>query len=185
MSVLGKILSCILLVFLVSCSGSEEPKPAANAAAVTEPPFALTPEQKEKGYYSFELKGPVVSETFSYTPSEGSRAFYNKQSQMTRILARDEHNDKNTLMLDFKGDRTGKFLINQETAGEVAVVIGVANGDGTMRVAGVLGTTAGGEVYISERKEGGYITGTFKGVIKVEKKPHDVTGKFRIRMKAR
>lgn len=186
MIVFGKTLCCVSLVLLMSCSGGEEPQSAGTrtGTAVKEPPFALTPEQKEKGEYSFVLKGPVISDTFAYTPSEGSRAFYNQPSQMTRILARDEHNDKNTLMIDFKGNRTGKFLIDGTTAGEVAVVLGIANDDGTMRAAGVLSTAAGGELYISEYKEGGYIAGSFKGVIKVEKKPHDVMGRFRVRMKA-
>lgn len=184
MSVLKTIVCCVSLVLLVSCSDSNKPKPAADAGAeVTEPVLGLTPQQKEQGAYSFEVKGPVLNEAFSYTASEGSRAFYNKQSQTTRILARDKDNSKNTLMIDLKGNRAGKFLIEEGTAGDVAVVLGVVNSDGSPRIAGILGTAAGGEVYVSEREEGGYIAGTFKGVVKVQKKPHEVTGKFRVRMK--
>lgn len=187
-AVFKNFVCCVSLVVLASCAGNDQPKPAANAHAgteVTEPVLGLTPKQKEQGGYSFEIKGPVLSESFSYTASEGSRAFYNKESQTTRMLARDEDNSKNTLMIDLKGNRAGKFLINASTAGEVAVVIGVVNSDGSPHIAGILSTNDGGEVYISEREEGGYIAGTFKGVIKVEKKPHEVTGKFRVRMKAR
>jgi hypothetical protein len=179
---MNKIFSILIFtcIVLAGCGTSDKP---GEGEPVYEPAYKLTEEQKDEGGYSFSVTGPVIKENFEYTSSDGSRAIYNRQADMTRILARDENNPKTTLMVDFKGSNIGTYPLNTEMGKECSVIIGVANSDGTMRFSGMLSHSMDGELRITELKQGGYAQGEFKGVTKIENQPHEIKGKFKVRMR--
>lgn len=182
-----KIFPVVLVTCAVLVAGCGRPgdKPEETTPQVYEPAYDLTPDQKDEGGYSFSITGPVVNETFEYTPSPGSRGLYNESADMTRILARDRDNARNTLMIDFRGSATGTYVLNNDSGMETTVVIGVAGDEGgnAMKVAGMLSHTADGELRITELKRGGYVQGEFKGMMKLDNKPHQVQGQFKVRMR--
>lgn len=179
---MNKIFSVALFacVVLAGCGMGDKP---GEADKVYEPAYKLTEEQADEGNYSFSVTGPVINETFEFTPSDGSRGVFNQKAGITRILARDSDNPKTTLMVDFRGNSVGTYPLNTEMGKECSVIIGVANSDGSMRFSGMLSSSMGGELRITELKKGGYAQGEFKGVTKIDKQPHEIKGKFKVRMR--
>lgn len=177
----------VLCMMMAGCAEDGGPKTGDGDSTVFtgEPVLSVTEEQKQQGtgYCTYTISGPVYNETVELTPAEGSRAVYNESNKLTRILIRDEDNIKTTLMIDLNGKSAGTYPVTGGTTGAMLVVVGMANDDGTMRFAGSISPTLGGEVTVTELKEGGYLEGSFRGVMKLEKQPHEIRGKFRVRMR--
>ncbi len=178
--VLCALTACTLCAF--SCSHDQNAQASGEA---NEPVLSLTEAQKQSGagYWSMVVRGPVVNESLRFACSEGSRAVYTEEMNLTRILARDAENAKTVLMIDFNQKRRGEYMLDPKTTDTVVIVAGVANADGSLRFTGTVDKKAEGALQITHYVEGGYIEGMFGGTMNINKEPHSVQGRFKVRMR--
>lgn len=175
-------------VVVSACSldrNSQSSDTAQVASKINEPVIELTEMQKQSGsgYWALTVSGSRINETVKYVCSEGSRGMYLDDIKMTRVLARSADNPKTVLMVDFNGKHRGEYMLNPKTSDTVLIVVGVANSDNTMRFSGTMDKNHEGALQVERYLAGGYVEGTFGGVMNIDKEPHSVQGRFKVRMR--